>query len=91
MRMPHHHVQALEIAQRTRAAGQGVGAGLHEGRAQQQVFGRVAAQAQFGEKHQPRALRVCTLGRFDDSLRVAGDVAHRHVDLREGHLHRGLG
>jgi hypothetical protein len=43
MRMPHHHMQARQSAS-SPPSGQGLGAGLHEGRAQQQVFGRVAAE-----------------------------------------------
>ena len=48
------------------------------------MIGLVAAQAQFGKQHQARALGVRAARELDDALRVARDVAHRHVDLREG-------
>ena len=90
MRMPDHHHQARQIGERARAVRQGVGAGLHEGGSQQQVFGRVAAQAEFGREHEAGALRVGTAGGVDDLRGVAGEVADGGIDLRQGHFHQGL-
>ena len=89
MRMPHHHEQPRQIGQLLRAVVQRLGAGLHEGRSQQQVFGRVAAQAEFGCQHQTRTLRVRATGTFDDLAAVAGQIANRGIDLRQGYFHRG--
>jgi hypothetical protein len=87
MRMPHHHVQARTIGQFRRQVRQCLGAALHEGRAQEQVFRRVAGQGQFGGQHHRGALgmRLARGGRY--KARVAGQVADGGVDLRECHFH----
>ena len=50
--------RAARCSRPARAASvcQRLGAGAHEGRAQQQVFGRIAAQRELGREHQARAL-----------------------------------
>ena len=80
MRMPHHHVQGPRDRQRLATpAVQRLGAGAHEGRAQQQILGRVAAERAVREQHRRAPSRGG--GAIDDRC-VARDVAHRHVDLR---------
>ena len=87
---PSDDEQALQAGQCRGAVLQRLGTGLHEGRSQQQVFGWVAAQAQFRRQHQARALLVGAAGTVDDAFAVASQVAYRRVDLRQGHFHRGF-
>ena len=90
MRMPDHHEQTLQVGQFAGAVFQCLRAGLHERRPQQQVFGGIAAQAEFGRQHQARTLLVGTPRAVDDAAAVPGQIAHRGVDLRQGHFHRGF-
>ena len=50
-------------------------AGLEERRAQQQVFGRVAAERQFGRDDQVRAAALARVDRVEDARSVAGEIA----------------
>ena len=84
-------MQTLEIGQGCGTCHQGIGTGLHEDGAQQQVFRRVAAQAQFGGEHHLGALGVGGAGRLHDLLQVALQVTHGGVDLGKGNPDRGHG
>ena len=88
MRMPDHHMQPGQIGQRLGTVRQCIGAGFHERGAQQEVFGRIAAQAELRRQHEPRALRMGAARGLDDLARVARQVSDRGVDLREGDFHR---
>ncbi len=55
---------------------------VQEARAQQQVFGRVAADGQLGEHHQLGAELIARLGDHrDDVVGVLRDRAHRKIEL----------
>ena len=58
MRVAHQQMKTFAIGQFACHARQGLGAGTHEARPQQQVFWRIAGQGQFGREDQCRALRV---------------------------------
>jgi hypothetical protein len=77
-------VQARAVGQLGRQLAQGAGAGRHEGRAQQQVLGRVARQRQLGRQHQLGALRMGLAGSLGDQAGIAGQVADGGVDLGQG-------
>ena len=89
MRMSHHHDQTLQTGERAGAVAQRIGTGPHERGAQQQIFGRVAANAELGGQHQPRALRVSAPRLGDDRRDVASQVTDRRVDLRQRDADRG--
>ena len=56
-----------------------------EAGAQQQVFRRIAAERQFREQHQVRAVFVARLGDHRGDARfVAGDVADGEIALGQG-------
>ena len=86
MRMTHHHVQALAIGQPTRHVGERLLAGQHEGRAQQQILRRVAAQAQLGGQHDARAGRMSLPRHGNDLASIAGQVADMGVELGQRDL-----
>ena len=86
MRMTHHHVQALAIGQLTRHVGERLLAGQHEGRAQQQILRRVAAQAQLGGQHDARAGRMSLPRHGNDLASIAGQVADMGVELGQRDL-----
>jgi hypothetical protein len=90
MRMPDHHMQTGAISQGVCDALQRPRAGRHEGRAQQQVFGRIAGQRQLRRQHQPCTLLVCGSRGLDDARRVAGQVADSGVDLGQRDTHGGI-
>ena len=90
MRVPDHHMQAAQIGQCFRAIGQRVATSQHEGWAEQQVFGRIAAQAQLRGQHHLRALRMRTARKLDDLRDVADQVAHGRVDLSERNFDQGI-
>ena len=52
--------------------------------AQQQVFGRVAADGHFREDDQVRLSGAGGVDPRHDPLGVSGDVAHADIDLRDG-------
>ena len=83
LRMPDHQVQPGAVGQRGGQRRQRLLAGGHEGRAQQQVLGRIAAQRQLGRDHQPRAFGMGRAGRVVQQAQVALEVADRGVDLRQ--------
>ena len=87
--MPDDDMQPCAARQLARQIGQLPGAGLHEGGAQQQVFGRVAAQPELGRDDEVRALRMRAARCLGDAARVAGEVADGGIDLRQRHFHRG--
>ena len=62
------------------------GAG-YEGGLFQEVGWRVAADGEFREDCEVSALFFRTGGVFENLVRVAGEVPHRRVDLRESYLH----
>ena len=84
--MPHHQMQPLAIRQRGGQCRQFALAGLHEGRAQQQVFGRVAGQAELGRQRHTGAVAVGGPGRLSQQTGIAGQVAHGCIDLDERNL-----
>ncbi len=84
-------MQALEVGQRPCTIGQRIGTGTHEGRAQQEVFGRVAAEAELGGDDQAHPLRMRPSRRLDDAAAVSRQIPHGRVDLRQGHFQRELG
>ena len=86
MRMPDQHMQALTRCQLSRDAGQRFNAALHEGRAQQQVLRRVAAQCQLRRHQQLSARSVRSTCSFDNALGVARQVADGRVDLSQRKL-----
>ena len=88
MRMTHHHLQADAIRERTRNVREGVGAGAHEGRPQQQVLGRIAAQGQLRGQDEVRPLGMRTACGLDDLPGIALEVADGGVDLGQCDLHR---
>ena len=55
--MTHDQKQTVAVGQFAGQGLQGLGAGLHEGRTQQQVFGWVAGEGQFRRHYQ-----LCALG-----------------------------
>ncbi|MNW05965.1 hypothetical protein D3C71_2022940 [compost metagenome] len=64
------------------------GHGLHgsftggqKGRSQQQVFGRIAAQRQFGREQQACARGMGCARGHNDFLRIARQVAHDKIEL----------
>jgi hypothetical protein len=87
MRMAHHQMQSLAIGQFQRQGAQRLGASAHEGRAQQQVLGRIAGQRQFGRHHHAGALCVGLARGLRHEACIAGQVTHRRVDLRQRHFH----
>jgi len=70
-----------------RAVGERFGAGVHERRPQQQVFGWIAAQAELGSEDEARTLPVGHARGSDDLVGVAGQVADGGIDLRQRHFH----
>ena len=88
--MPHHHEEPLQIGQCARAVDQRIGARLHERGAQQQIFGRIAAQTEFGREHELCAMGVSASRHSDDARTVARQITDRGVDLRQGHFDRRL-
>lgn len=87
MRMPDHQMQARQPRHFRRQRRQCLGTRLHEGRAQQQVFGRVAGERELGRQHHACTLRMRLPRGLRQQARIAGQVAHRGVDLRDGHFH----
>ena len=85
-RMAEHEVEIGQVGEGRGAVGQSLFAGGQEGRAQQQVFGRVAAQGQFGRHRDARALGVGGAGGLDDAAHVAGQVTDGRIDLQQRHL-----
>jgi len=81
--MPDQHRQTV---QRCQFAGQRLQlplAGVHESRAQQQVFGRIAGQCQLRCDHQRRAAGMRVARGSGDLAGVAREIADRRVDLRQ--------
>jgi hypothetical protein len=78
-RVADHHAKSFNPA-RAWATCHGIIAGRHEGRAQVQVFGGVAADRQLGREHQAGALRIGLLRRIDDLARIAGHVADDEIE-----------
>ena len=78
-------MQAFAVSQIPRQPLQRLGATLHEGRAQQQVFGRVAREGKFRGDYDAGASCVRLQRRL---LELAGTckVADGRVDLSERHL-----
>ena len=72
----HHHVRPFNPASSRATRFHGIIAGSDEGGAQEQVFGRVAANRQLGREQQPRAVGVGRARGIDDFLRVARHVAN---------------
>jgi len=85
------HAQARQVGQRGRTIAQRLRTGLHEGRPQQQVLGRIAAQAEFGGQYQTGPKGMGSTREFDDAPGIAVQVADRGIDLRKSHFHRGRG
>jgi hypothetical protein len=81
VRMAHHHRQPVEGRQGLRQRCQFLGTGLHEGRAQQQVLGRVAGQRQFGCHQQGRASSMGLARAVHNAARIAGQVTDRGIEL----------
>ena len=62
-----------------------------EARPQQQVFGRVTAQGQLREQHQVGTeFLACGGNHLDDARAVAGNIAYREIELRQGNT-QGIG
>ena len=59
-------------------------AGSLECRLEHQVFGRITGNVQFGEYDQIGALAGCFDARAAHLLRVAGNIADRGIELRDG-------
>lgn len=89
--MTHHQMQTIEIFERMSQAQQGSFTSIHEGWAQQQIFGRIARQTQLGGDHQPGPLRIGLAGRLFQQTNIAGQVADGHIDLGQGNKKWGLG
>ena len=85
--MTDDNEEARQIGQPARAVGERIGAGAHERRPQQQVFGRIAAQTELRREDEARTLLVSTASGIDDLVGVAGEVADDGIDLRQRHLH----
>src|ERR1700730_15781086 len=58
-----------------------------EGRAFDQIAGRVAADRQLGKQDQSGADRLRATGVVDDLGGVAGEISDRGIDLAERNLH----
>jgi hypothetical protein len=85
--VPDDEMQALAVCKLVRKTRQRVGARCHEGRAQEQVFGRVAAERKFRRQHQARALLMGFAGRLCKQARIAGKITHRRIDLCDRRFH----
>ena len=59
-----------------------------EGRAQVQIFGRVAAQRQLGRQQQLGAIGIGLGGGVDDLLGIAGQIAHDKIQLGDANRKR---
>ena len=57
-------------------------------RPQQEIFGRVACEHEFRRKEDARATGVRAARRLQDPRRVAGQIAHARIDLRDSHPYR---
>ena len=86
MRMADDDEETRQIGEPAGALAERLGAGMHERRPQQQILGRVTAQAELGREDEAGAFAVGTSRRVDDLLRVAGEVADAGVDLRQRHF-----
>jgi hypothetical protein len=68
---------------------QGIIAVVDEGGSQQQVFGRITAQREFGCQQQSRAASVSIMSRIDYFSGIARHIAHYKIELgnadRDGH------
>ena len=81
VRMTDHHVEAGERLQLFGEIGKRGGTGGIKGRAQQQVFGRVAGEREFGSDEQLGTIVVRSACCIDDFRDVAGEVADGDIDL----------
>ena len=81
-----HHTHAVQRGQLPCQRLQSLRAGLHKCGAQVQIFGGIAAQRQFGGEQQARALGVGCLGRLGNFLRVAGQITHNEIELRNANF-----
>ena len=59
-------------------------AGFQEGRLQHQILRRIAGDEQLGEQHQIRAVARSVGPGLARPGEIAGNVAHRRVELRDG-------
>ena len=89
MRVPDQHVQPREGGQFGDQRVERARAGIDKGRAQQQVFGRIARERQFGREQNARTSLVRFARSGDDAGSIAGEIADGAVDLgesdRDGH------
>ena len=84
VRMPDDQRDALHLL---RQIAQCCIAGMIETVAQQQVFRRIAAQAEFRRKQDRRALLFGALCIVGDLRGITGEVADGAIDLCDGDLH----
>ena len=83
-------MQSVAIRQLQRQRVKRVLACRHEGRPQQQVLGRVAAQHQLGCHHDPRTQRRGTAGGLRDPGGVSRQVADGGIELRQHDFDDGM-
>jgi hypothetical protein len=62
-------------------------ASFEKRRAEQQVFGRVSTERQFGRDHQVRAAAPASIHRIENARRVAGKIADHLVQLGDRDAH----
>ena len=64
-----------------------VRAGLEKRRAQQQIFGRISAERQFGRDDEVRSAAPARIHRIENARRVAGKIADHLVQLGDRDAH----
>ena len=90
-RMSHDHRHAGQPLERAGHLVHGIIAGGDEGRSQEQILGRIAADRQFGGQQQSGAGRVRLACGLDDAACVARHVADDEVELRDADLECHVG
>ena len=80
-RMPDHHHKVFQVGQLAGDHLYGIITGGDKRGAQEQVFGRIAADRQLGRQQQARTLRVGGAGGFHDFAGIARHVAHGEIEL----------
>lgn len=79
--MTNDDVQAIQIGRLGSHGLQCLIAGIDEGRAQEQVFGGVAAQGQLGREQQGHTGPVRITGSLDNAAGIALQVTHDEIEL----------
>ena len=83
-RVADHHVQAGQAGHVGAQLRQGAFLRVDEGRAQQQIFGRVAGERELGGDQHVGAAGMGFASRLQDLGGIAGQASDDGIDLREG-------